>query len=188
MDKQIRMIRHDMKNQLLVLNDLVKSCKYDELEEYLQQYGLDIEKTKEYIHTDNLIFNTLVNNKIDYAKSENIIVSVGMHKVVKSMQGNDLYTVIGNILDNAIEAELKENINEREIDICSFWDGDDYVFRISNYISESVLNNNINLSTSKNDKKMHGLGTQIIKKLVKKNKGKCDYYEDDNQFYCEIRW
>lgn len=35
---------------------------------------------------------------------------------------------------------------------------------------------------------MHGLGTQIIKKLVKKNKGKCDYYEDDNQFYCEIRW
>lgn len=66
----LRMIRHDMKNQLLVLNDLVKSCKYDELEEYLQQYGLDIEKTKEYIHTDNLIFNTLVNNKIDYAKSE----------------------------------------------------------------------------------------------------------------------
>lgn len=93
-----------------------------------------------------------------------------MHKVVKSMQGNG-YTVIGNILDNAIEAELKENINEREMSVCSFWDGDDYVFRISNYISESVLNNNINLSTSKNDKKMHGLGTQI-KSLSRKIKRK----------------
>lgn len=188
MDKQIRMIRHDMKNQLLMLNELVKVGKYDELEEYLKQCGLDIEKTKEYIHTDNSLFNMLVNNKLDYAKRENVIVSVRMHKAVKKMQGNDLYTVIGNILDNAIEAELKEDIANREIDICSFWDDNEYVFRIGNYISESVLENNVELNTSKSEKEMHGLGTQIIRKLAKKNNGRCDYYEEDKWFYCEIRW
>lgn len=44
------------------------------------------------------------------------------------------------------------------------------------------------LHTSKQDKKSHGLGTQIIKKLVKKNNGTCDYHEEGNMFCCEIRW
>ena len=99
----------------------------------------------------------------------------------------DLCTVIGNLIDNAIEAELREN-EYREIEISSFWNGEECVFRIGNFVSKSVLDNNEELQTVKADKVSHGLGTQIIRNLMKKNKGICDYYEEGEMFYCTIRW
>ena len=80
MDKQIRVIKHDMKNQLQTLTELIKSKKYDEAEQFLKRYGMNLESTQDYIHTDNLLFNTIINNKIQYAKSEKIIVSSSINK------------------------------------------------------------------------------------------------------------
>lgn len=187
MDKQIRVIKHDMKNQLQTFTELIKSKKYDEAEQFLKMYGMNLESTQDYIHTDNLLFNTIINNKIQYAKSEKIIVSSSINKKIKQMKDNDLCTVIGNLIDNAIEAELREN-EYREIEISSFWNGEECVFRIGNFVSKSVLDNNEELQTVKADKVSHGLGTQIIRNLMKKNKGICDYYEEGEMFYCTIRW
>lgn len=188
MDKQVRTVRHDMNNQLQVIYGLLSQERYEEAKDFLKEYSISLEKTKEYIHTDNPIFNTVINNKIEYAKSEDIIITTGLHKTLKPMHGNDLYTIMGNVLDNAIEAELKEEPCNREIEIRSVWNGNDMIISVENYISKSVLNENKELHTSKQDKKSHGLGTQIIKKLVKKNNGTCDYYEEGNMFCCEIRW
>lgn len=188
MDKQVRTVRHDMNNQLQVIYGLLSQERYEEAKDFLKQYSISLEKTKEYIHTDNPVFNTVINNKIEYAKSEDIIITTGLHKTLKSMHGNDLYTIMGNVLDNAIEAELKEEPCNREIEIRSVWNGNDMIITVENYISKSVLNDNKELHTSKQDKKSHGLGTQIIKKLVKKNNGTCDYHEEGNMFCCEIRW
>lgn len=55
------------------------------------------------------------------------------------MHGNDLYTIMGNVLDNAIEAELKEEPCNREIEIRSVWNGNDMIITVENYISKSVL-------------------------------------------------
>ena len=188
MDKQVRTVRHDMNNQLQVIYGLLSQERYEEAKDFLKQYSISLEKTKEYIHTDNPIFNTVINNKIEYAKSEDIIITTGLHKTLKPMHGNDLYTIMGNVLDNAIEAELKEEPCNREIEIRSVWNGNDMIITVENYISKSVLNDNKELHTSKQDKKSHGLGTQIIKKLVKKNNRTCDYHEEGNMFCCEIRW
>lgn len=188
MDKQVRTVRHDMNNQLQIIYGLLSQERYEEAKDFLKQYSISLEKTKEYIRTDNPIFNTVINNKIEYAKSEDIIITTGLHKTLKPMHGNDLYTIMGNVLDNAIEAELKEEPCNREIEICSVWNGNDMIITVENYISKSVLNENKELHTSKQDKKSHGLGTQIIKKLVKKNNGICDYHEEGNMFCCEIRW
>lgn len=188
MDKQVRTVRHDMNNQLQVIYGLLSQERYEEAKDFLKQYSISLEKTKEYIHTDNPIFNTVINNKIEYAKSEDIIITTGLHKTLKPMHGNDLYIIMGNVLDNAIEAELKEEPCNREIEIRSVWNGNDMIITVENYISKSVLNDNKELHTSKQDKKSHGLGIQIIKKLVKKNNGTCDYHEEGNMFCCEIRW
>ena len=93
MDKQVRTVRHDMNNQLQVIYGLLTQERYEEAKDFLKQYSISLEKTKEYIHTDNPIFNTVINNKIEYAKSEDIIITTGLHKTLKPMHGNDLYTI-----------------------------------------------------------------------------------------------
>ena len=58
-----------MNNQLQVINCLLSQERGEEAKDFLKQYSISLEKTKEYIHTDNPIFNTVINNKIEYAKS-----------------------------------------------------------------------------------------------------------------------
>ena len=150
--------------------------------------GMSLEKIQDYIHTENAFVNTLINNKIEYARNENIVITSSIHKKIKEIDNYDLCTILGNIIDNAIEAELREEQDKREIEISSFWDDGDCVFRVGNYISQSVLEENKELKTTKTDKKNHGIGTQIIKSLTKKNQCSYDYYEEGSMFYCEIRW
>ena len=104
------------------------------------------------------------------------------------MTGNDLCSIIGNVIDNAIEAELHEEESLRQLHIQAYWDDEEMVFHVSNYINETVLDKNSGLATTKEDKNSHGLGTNIVKSLAKRNYGTCDYYETENEFHCEIRW
>ena len=55
MDKQVRTVRHDMNNQLQVIYGLLSQERYEEAKDFLKQYSISLEKTKEYIHTDNPI-------------------------------------------------------------------------------------------------------------------------------------
>ena len=65
MDKQVRTVRHDMNNQLQIIYGLLSQERYDEAKAFLNEYSISLEKTKEYIHTDDPIFNTVINNKIE---------------------------------------------------------------------------------------------------------------------------
>jgi len=188
LDRQIRSIKHDMNNQLQVLSGLINNGQFNEASDFLKQYGIGLEKTIDYINTNNPVINTLINSKIAYAKSENIITAIAITKDIKPMTGNDLCSIIGNVIDNAIEAELHEEESLRQLHIQAYWDDEEMVFHVSNYINETVLDRNSGLATTKEDKNSHGLGTNIVKSLAKRNYGTCDYYETENEFHCEIRW
>ena len=188
LDRQIRSIKHDMNNQLQVLSGLINNGQFNEASDFLKQYGIGLEKTIDYINTNNPVINTLINSKIAYAKSENIITAIDITKDIKPMTGNDLCSIIGNVIDNAIEAELHEEESLRQLHIQAYWDDEEMVFHVSNYINKTVLDRNSGLATTKEDKNSHGLGTNIVKSLAKRNYGTCDYYETENEFHCEIRW
>ena len=90
LDRQIRSIKHDMNNQLQVLSGLINNGQFNEASDFLKQYGIGLEKTIDYINTNNPVINTLINSKIAYAKSENIITAIDITKDIKPMTGNDL--------------------------------------------------------------------------------------------------
>ncbi|MGN0316764.1 MAG: sensor histidine kinase [Lachnospira sp.] len=188
LDKQLKSIKHDINIQLQVLADLLNSQKYEEAEMYLKSCGMRINRVRDYVNTDNLLMNKVINSKIEYAKSNNIVVTCGIHKNVKCISGNSLSIILGNMLDNAIEAELKENEDDREIDISSFWKGDSMILRVSNYVSQSVFNNNKDLITTKEDSDHHGIGLKNIKYLIEESGGLLDCYEENDKFVCEVIW
>ena len=57
---------------------------------------------------------------------------------------------------------------------------------IENAIDASVLNNNAELSTTKTDKNMHGLGTQSMQNIVEQYDGMIDFYERNGMFVVDI--
>lgn len=48
------------------------------------------------------------------------------------------------------------------------------------------MDSNPRLTTTKADKKQHGLGTSIIREIARKYNGRCDFYESEGMFCCQV--
>lgn len=188
-DEQLRRMRHDIKNQL----DFVKSLMNDEstsnelAKNYLKQYNDRFMKLERLIDTDNAIVNAVVNSKLVKCSKENIRINTTIQNKLKRIDDIDMSSLIGNLLDNAIEAQEKVTVDKRYIEVNMLNDDDVLYISVKNTILESVLENNKQLHTIKADKKSHGLGTKIVKDIVEKYNGSIDYYEEDEFFCCDIR-
>ena len=188
-DEQLRRMRHDIKNQLDVVMHLMdKNGNTDELaDKYLKQYNDRFTKIERIIDTDNKIINAVINSKLVKCSNENIKINTTIQNGLKRIDDIDMCSLMGNILDNAIEAQQYIAQDMRYIEVNMTNEDDILYISVKNAITESVLSNNNKLSTTKNDTKNHGLGTKIVKDIVRKYNGSIDYYEEDGFFCCDIR-
>lgn len=97
----------------------------------------------------------------------------------------DICNVIGNLFDNAIAACLKVKDNRR-ISLHIYDQGEETVFCMKNSIAHSVLEYNPDLKTEKDDPHSHGYGTRIIREIAQKHRGFADFYEEGNEFCCNV--
>ncbi len=188
-DEQLRRMRHDIKNQLDVVKSLINENDFsNELaNNYLEQYSDRFMKLERLIDTDNAIVNAVVNSKLVECSKENIRINTTIQNRLKRIDDIDMCSLMGNLLDNAIEAQEKVAEDKRYIEVNMLNDDDVLYISVKNAITVSVLENNKDLSTIKADKKSHGLGTKIIKDIVEKYNGSIDYYEEEGFFCCDIR-
>ncbi len=100
----------------------------------------------------------------------------------------DMCAILGNLLDNAIEAcEKIDNHNTRFIDLKINSDKDMLNIAIKNSVAQKVnITGKMSLCTSKRNPEMHGIGTQSIKSIVRKYDGECSFDSDQNEFTVHI--
>lgn len=184
--KEVQTMRHDMKNQLISIHSYVQDANYNIAIDYLSNIIENINNTKKFIFTKNDMFNAIVNNKFSEANFKGIKTSyIINYDLDRCIEDTDINILFGNLLDNAIEACEKAEINKEitmEIDKKR-----DYIFiEVKNTIDKSVLKENPNLLTTKHNKSSHGMGVRSIKRIVEKYGGIINYYEKGNIFSCDI--
>lgn len=106
---RIRKSRHDMHHHINVVYQLAKENKIDQLIEYLEEYN-KIDSTKEpIVYCKNSTVDAILNHYILMARDNEIQVDlkVTLPEELK-IRDTDLCIVIGNLLENAIEASEKE--------------------------------------------------------------------------------
>lgn len=183
----IRKIRHDVKDTYQTVFSLINSNKIDEAKKLISgNYNL-IDHTGIYVKTNNNILNAVVNAKLTAASTSGIKVSCLSDADINGISDLDLCDLLSNILENAITA-CREINDDRNKYIYLEIDKEDsiYTFLVKNSIEESILSKNPELQTTKPDKMNHGLGTAIIKDISEKYNGRCDFYEADNMFCCQV--
>ena len=98
----------------------------------------------------------------------------------------DLCNILGNMLDNSIEACEKCEPSNRII-ICDITDdGQRVMITVKNAIDTSVLYINPSLDTTKLEKEIHGFGVKTIKAIAEKYNGYVYFYEEDLTFVCKV--
>ena len=183
--EEIQSMRHDLKNHLSCIEQLAVMHKEDEIQTYVQGL-LQEQKRKDslLIFTNNHVLDAILNTKIAMAIENEIHCTVFITCSALPISQNDLCVLLGNLMDNAIEAAVHSKEKTIQVRIAR---QQDYVYiGIQNSIAESILSKNAALQTSKTDKKKHGFGIRNIKKIVERYCGEITFSEADDNFVCDV--
>ena len=180
-----RKLKHDMKNHLMVIASYINDMDYEKAKQYASDILDKFNGMHSYVETGNALMNHILNEKLQYARSQGILVKAEIENLAFArMKSIDFSALLSNMLDNAIEASLREATGAaREIHIaitqCKGYD----TIGVKNRVSKSVLAENPGLVSVKAEKNNHGLGIVQIKSIVDEYQGMSDFYEEEG-FFC----
>ena len=180
--QNVRKLKHDMKNHMMVLASYLNSNDYEAAKAYTSEILDKLNSMHSYIETGNSLLNHILNEKLEAARSLGISVQAEIETLAfASMRSIDFSALLTNLLDNAIEACQKEDTPELRIRIAA--ERGYHTIRVKNRITDSVLDQNPELSSTKKETDLHGFGIPQIKEIVDNYNGMYDFYEEDG-FFC----
>ena len=171
-----RKVRHDMKQHLELIRSHLEKKDPDGCLDYVKTLLPSVEKSPDaVIRSDNKVIDYVINSKLGVRDDIDLLIS-GSLGDISDIEEPDLVSILGNILDNAIEAIAETE--RRELELIFYTQNDDRFIICKNSITKSVLTENKMLASTKKNKKRHGLGTKIVKQEAEKYGGLVDYYEE----------
>ena len=173
----LRNLRHDMNNHFGILQGLLNLQEYNEASSYLKTIMEDLEVANQFTFVDNKMLSVLINSKISKASSLNIPIETEVLTNEFPMDDRDLISLVGNILENAIEACVQ--CEEPSIQFIMKKEGAHCMITcINTFFTQPTIRQD-NFITIKEDKTLHGMGTKIIKSITKKHHGTVDFIVKD---------
>lgn len=183
----IKLLKHDMKNNISCIDALIEEENYDEAHNICHSLTNKYTSIGTIVNTENYLLNAVLNVEIEKAKSYEIPVKLSITNNLKMFKNSsDIISLIGNILDNAISYLSKNKVKNNEINFSTGYEGSYSVIKCRNNILDSVLFNNPSLKTDKKDKDNHGKGITIINSIAHKYNGDVIIKERNKEFIITV--
>lgn len=183
--QSVRSIRHDLKQHFQVALTMLHSGKINEAVDYMEKYNDTVlDGISNKVFCDNDVVNYIINSKSKICSDRHIKIYIYIANEIPEFSDLDLCVLLGNALDNAIEGVSGEGNNEIYLELRNV--DNFFVISVKNTITNSVLEYNPNLISTKNEKEVHGLGILSMKEVVQKYNGSIEFYESDNKFCCDM--
>lgn len=183
-NNELMIYAHDTKNHLNAIKALNNNKQIDE---YLTKMTNELKVHSSTCHSGNHTLDVIINKYITECEIKNISFDFDFRlSNLKFVDDYDLVTILGNVLDNAVESAY--NSHNKNISFITN--------KVNTYDSIIITNScdsppqsvNGELRTTKKDKKTHGLGLTSVMKVLKKYKGdlEWEYNNEDKQFVTTI--
>ena len=183
-ENKIRGLQHDMKHHIIQLELMAKQNGQSDIEEYLQNMADFMSNPEEVVHTGNLDIDSVLNYMISKAKQVLKEVNVKVNIPSDIASHFNINVIIGNLLENAIEAAV--NTENKILDIDIHYKQGVLYLDISNSYSNKVTVKEHRFLTSKEDDHKHGIGLYNVKKMVEEHNGVLQFCYDENMFRVKI--
>ena len=177
--EQQRRFSHDYKNQLNCIQGMIENGQTQEVLEYISGLTGNFRQSEMYVNTNHAVVNVMLNQKYQEASDKGIVMTILSGNLLGlTISEEDIVTLLGNLLDNAIEAceKLAEN---KVIQFKMVLEEEQLVLSIRNPIKNAVQIKDNQIVTSKRDKSRHGIGLLNVDSVIRKNNGtsvlKCEY-------------
>ncbi|MGG0811294.1 GHKL domain-containing protein [Paenibacillus alvei] len=168
--KSIKRIIHDTNQQFLYIEECIKRNELAAAMEHIKTTLNKVEGAYQRVNTGNLVIDALITNTLNIGQANGIRIDTKLNLWSQEIHIDryDLCVVIGNMLDNAIEASKKLTIAEdRYILIKIHSTESTLLIHILNHMENEVAH----LHSQKPSPEFHGIGLTNIARICDKYGG-----------------
>lgn len=182
--EEIRLLKHDFKNHLLMLSNIYKSDKKEEFELYIDKILGNIENDT-ISNSNNFVIDSILNFKLRSIKDSDININLDINVPISvDIYAYDLTSILSNLLDNAVTACEKSKDKKLNIKIISKMGN--LIILIDNSYDGKIICENGKLKTTKLFKSEHGLGIKSVEKTLEKYGGELRFDYTSNVFSTSV--
>lgn len=175
---QVRTLRHDLRNHLNAVLGLLDQSKTENAKQYLLELADSQALRSSRRICDNEIVNVVISAKQEDMKQLGIHADIQICLPAElPLTDTDLCALLGNALDNAIEAAQKSA--DRSLSIRCRAERGLFMLRVENSLTGSPHSD---LSTTKPDKALHGFGLPGMREIVTRYGGFLEAVPTGNNF------
>lgn len=168
--KQIKRIIHDTHQQFLYIEQCIEKNELAEAKQHIQTTLNKVEDAYQRVNTGNLVIDALVTNALNIGQANGIQIDTQLQLYSQHIQIEryDLCVVLGNMLDNAIEASKKIKIAEDRYILIKIQSSPSHLsIHILNHIEQGTGQ----LQSQKPNPDDHGIGLTNIDRICDKYGG-----------------
>jgi len=160
------------------LSILIKEKNYEELEKFFGEMNQNFLDNVGIVDCGNQLVSSIINMELAKAKANNITLEhVEVVPPILPYDKVSLSSLISNIIDNAIEAVVREESEDRTIQFS--------IITYQEYLriccKNKTKSTEVKHKTSKKEAG-HGYGLRVIKKIADKYNGTADFVIEDGVF------
>lgn len=175
---------HDFHNHIGILRQLLSQAKWEEALQYLDELQTPVQEIAETVWTGDETVDYIINSKAAAAKERGIQyraqVEFPRHTDLRSV---DLCAVLGNLLDNALEAAAQvPKKEERFVRLTIRRINQMLIIKVENSFHNPPASRDGVLTTSKTKNGLHGWGLKSAQTAVEKYDGTVQTSYKDNIF------
>ncbi|MDE6476092.1 MAG: GHKL domain-containing protein, partial [Erysipelotrichaceae bacterium] len=183
--EQNRRLNHDMKNHLVTIKGNIEDDNKKEALAYIDNL-YDRIITIPMVNTKNEVFNYITNSKVSIMQEAFIEFYYNITDSLGFMDAVDISSILGNLLDNAIEAQ-KYVTGKKYIYLTTIRKGNMVFLEVKNSCNKESINmSQGTLLTRKKDSFNHGLGLENARSHLHKYNGDLEVIIEDDVFIVKV--
>lgn len=174
---------HDFHNHMAALRALLQQAQYQKATEYVQALCRDLPADSGVIRTNNPIVDTVLNEKYAQARLQNTSMRFTIQDLSAfPMEDKDLVTLLGNLLDNALEA-CRKCSGPSYISLKILPKKDGFLLSAENTSPPVKILEGSQVQTDKTDPLLHGFGLANIRRILEKYGWEYTLFYEDGRFH-----
>ena len=181
---QLRKNNHDARHHIRTLMSLANEGSLEEIKTYLTGFIENIPSGKGLFFCNDLMLNAILEYYYSYAKSRSIPIDIKTDVPEKVIDSADLSVLVGNLIENAVEAQENLADGEKFINLKIKTFEDKIYFVVENAFDGVINTKNGQYLSHKRDNQTAGIGLQSVREIVKKYNGELVITTDNRVFKC----
>ena len=174
---------HDLHNHIEAIYQCLTQGDITEAVRYCEDLRTPVREISQTVWTGDKAIDCLINSKMALAEQNNIRTKVNIeYPHNTNIRNADLTAILGNLLDNALEASVKAPDPLRFLSLTIRRINDMLIIKVENGYSDTPSQENGHLLTSKADKVFHGWGLKSVESAADRYEGTVNTEYKDGVF------